>query len=223
MYGEELPVSHLVAVFAKSVDEQAAWLEIHYGPKESRDTFIELASRMLEAWAEFEHPKCRVLAVEHEVRFKVAPDIPEVLGRIDLLEEHEDFVALIDLKSSKSCWNDLSLEEHAGQLLLYKLAIQPLADEIGKPLRLGFEVVTKAARKVEVQRLYLDDTAEQVSRQVEIVSRVVAAIRAGHFYPQKSWACLTCPYKKACEKWPVSTRAELVGEDSEPAVAAATR
>ena len=102
-----------------------------------------LADRMLRAFREsdFSSPEGRIIGVEEELRGRLIPGLPDLLGRVDLLVETENTIDIVDFKSSRSSWSDDHVTEAAGQLLLYSELARPLAD--GKPIRTSFAVLTK--------------------------------------------------------------------------------
>lgn len=200
--GEFPPVGDLVKVFGVALDEEAAKVPIRFGEKETRESMIEQAQRMLGAWTTWSRPTARILAIEHEFRVPIADWLPPLVGRIDLVEEDLETgrINVVDVKSSRNRWSLDDVRQHAGQLALYRAGVEDLVRNIGKPARVGFEIITKGKTPV-VERLYLDDGGETVERQVKAATMVVEAIERGIYLPSPSWQCSTCPWARPCRDW----------------------
>jgi hypothetical protein len=105
-------------------------------------------------------------------------------------------VATEDIKSSRSKWSEEDLMQHAGQLALYQAGVQDLVQEIGKPVRVEFEIVTKTKNPV-VERLYLKDGGESLDRQVKAATLVLEAVERGIYIPSPGWQCSSCRSEEA--------------------------
>lgn len=201
MAGAFLPVEELVRIFSQEIDAQDPAIPIRFGEKENRETMIEQATRMLSAWVSWERPPGRLLAAEHEFRIPIAEWLPPLVGRIDEILELEDHVAVIDVKTSRSRWSDEDVTQHASQLALYRAGAADILREIGKPVRMGFEVITKT-KSPTVERIYVDeDTVETLDRQIRAAKLVVEAVERGIHIPSPGWQCSSCPYREACRGW----------------------
>lgn len=200
--GEVPEIDGLLEVFASQLDKLAEEAPIRYGVNHSRESLLDQARRMLTAWASWPRPAgARILAVEHEFKILIAEHLPPLVGRVDLVEEHSDFVAIIDLKTSRSRYSIEDLKLREGQLVLYEAGVQDLVRGTGKPIRLGIEVISKA-KAPTVERLYLDDTrAESLARQIRTSTIALEAVERGSFFPSPSWACATCPWAGPCLEW----------------------
>lgn len=199
MVGAFPAVGELVQVFTRTLDEQGAATPIRFGEKESRETMIDQATRMLEAWTTWPRPPARVLAVEHEIRVSMAEWLPPLVGRVDLVEEG-DVVTVLDVKTSRARWSEEDVLQHASQLALYRAGVADLVRDIGKPVRVGFEIITKTKNPV-VERLYLPDGGETLERQVKTATLVLEAVERGIYIPSPGWQCASCPYRDACRAW----------------------
>lgn len=202
MAGAFPPVDDLVKVFTTSLDAQVVEIPIRYSEREDRDSMIGQARRMLMAWTGWERPKSTILAVEHQFKVPLAAWLPPLVGRVDLIEVHEEgFVALVDVKTSRGRWDPDDLIQHAGQLALYAAGAGELVRTIGKEVRVGFEVVTKA-KSPSIERLYLStDQTETLARQVKIATLVAEGVERGQFIPSPGWSCSTCAFAEACRSW----------------------
>lgn len=165
------------------------------------NTIGHLGERMLRTFQEstFAHPQGRILAVEEELRGVLVPGLPDLLARLDLVVETADALEVTDLKTSKSAWTNGQVEQSAGQLLLYSQVAKELSD--GRPLRLGFAVLTKT-KNPDLTLHPVTCDSQQVERTMLVVKKVWGAIEAGHFYPApSSMQCPTCPYRGPCRDW----------------------
>ena len=200
MVGTMPPIPDLVAIVEKSLTEQETDVPVQYADEGGKSAMIELAGRMLAAWTTWKRPEARILAVEHQFELSLAPGLPSLVGRIDLVEEHADHILLVDVKTAKSRWSAQQVEEHASQLVLYREAVKTMAAELGKPVKLAFEVITKT-KVPTVERYIIDREGEDIDRQVRIAQEVVKAVQAGIFIPQPGWACASCPWAGPCRDW----------------------
>ena len=144
-------------------------------------------------------PEGRILGVEEELRGQPSAELPDLLGRIDLLLETDDAVIVQDFKTSRSAWTDQQAEDQSEQLLLYADLARRLVP--GKQLRLQFAVVTKA-KMPKVQLLETEFDENRLNRTKRVFESVWSAIQTGHFYPAPSpMQCPGCGYRKQCSAW----------------------
>ncbi len=141
----------------------------------------------------------RILGVEDELRGEMTPQLPDLLGRIDLILETDDSVVVQDFKTSRSAWNDQQAENQSEQLLLYADLVRRLIP--GKRLRLQFAVITKA-KSPKVQLLEASFEQSKLDRTKRVFESVWSAIQSGHFYPSPSpMQCPSCGYRNQCAAW----------------------
>lgn len=121
------------------------------GPTELRQT----AGKMLEAFlAHADANMGEVIAVEEEFLIQMAPGLPALKGRIDLVEIRSDpaggrHLHLVDLKTAAKRMKPEDVDR--GQLDLYAIAMREtgLLEQLRLPLVLRVDVITKA-REPEV-------------------------------------------------------------------------
>jgi len=182
---------------------------VRFNRGESIDSLRELAQRMLRAFQASPAGRFEgvILGIEDERRARVAPDCPDILGRIDLLIHARSALRLVDFKTSRARWNDSNLREAAPQLLLYAQLTHPMARELDVPqIELEWLVLTKT-NEPSVTSHRLTVQPEQVHRTIETVRRVWRCIAAGDFYPAPSALnCSICPHRQACDRWPSEAR-----------------
>ena len=185
---------------------RSAWLPhdpdaIQFGSSETRASLDALASRMLTAFLNSPTASVqgRVLGVEEEIRGMLVEGVPDLLGRIDLLTEDDNAVAITDIKTGRGKWSQEQVEDAGEQLLLYS----HLASEIapGKKIQTRFLVLTKTKEPV-VEEHVREVERGKVKRTLAGVERVWRAIESGVFYPAPSTMnCATCGYRAACRAW----------------------
>ena len=134
--GEEEPsLDELLDVYQQSWRDRAEQ-EVRFNKSETADSLHQLADRMLTAFlaSDLTQQEGRIIGIEEELRGKLSPGLPDLLGRIDLLLETDDAVVVQDFKTSRSAWNDYQAEDQSEQLMLYADLVRRLIP--GKQLRL---------------------------------------------------------------------------------------
>jgi putative RecB family exonuclease len=175
--------------------------QVRFGKGENRDSLGMLAERMLTAFQQHEvaRPTGQILAVEEELRGRVVPGCPDVLGRVDLILDTGNELVISDWKSARSRWSQEQAEDAAEQLILYSELAMDFAP--GKPVTLEFVILTKT-KDVVVDRHLMPVDSAQVSRTKRVVERVWRAIESENFYPAPSaMNCPGCPYRADCRAW----------------------
>jgi RecB family exonuclease len=200
MEGGFPPVEALVQAFVETIDDLDKETAIQWPEKLDRDKAVEQARAMYAAWVAWERPGSRIIAIEQEFDVELAPWLPRVRGRADLLEETATEVVVVDLKTSASRWSEGEVELRADQLVIYKEAFRDLAAELGKPIVAAFEVVTKT-KAPSVERFYLREAEGAIDRQVKIATVMVEGVERQVFLPNPSWTCRTCPWRDPCRRW----------------------
>jgi CRISPR/Cas system-associated exonuclease Cas4 (RecB family) len=172
-----------------------------FGKTEDIRTIGHLAERLLRTFREsaFARPEGNIIAVEEELRGELIPGLPDLLSRVDLVVETDSSLEVMDFKTARTGWSAQRVAESAGQLLLYSELVKHLSD--GKPLRLGFAVLTKA-KLPELTIHALPTNPFQMQRTKRIVEQVWRAIHSGIYYPNPSpLNCPGCPYREPCREW----------------------
>ena len=197
---EETGLDELLAVYQQSWRDRSEQ-EVRFGKTETADSLHQLADRMLKAFlaSDLTKQEGRIIGVEEELRGELSPELPDLLGRIDLLLETADAVIVQDFKTSRSAWTEHQAEDQAEQLLLYADLARRLVP--GKQLRLQFAVITKAkAPKVQLLEAAFDEN--RLARTKRVFESVWSAIQSGIFYPAPSpMQCPGCGYRNQCAAW----------------------
>lgn len=200
MTGVEAVIDDLVKVFEASLDESETAAPIKWGERDDRVGAVEQGRRMLAAWLAAERPPGQVIAVEHAFEVELAPWLPKLQGRADVVLEGDDHITILDLKTSRTHWGPDEIEAGRDQLLLYAAGLRDLIEVAGKPVRLGWWIVGKV-KHPWVETVWLPAPLPAVDRPIKIATIVVEAIEKQLFVPSPGWACATCPFRSACRAW----------------------
>ena len=185
---------------------EAAWdrrrdVEVQFAQDESHASLHRQAERVLVAFqsSPVSRPAGTIVGVEAELRGQIAPGVPDLLGRVDLLVDDGATLTVTDFKSSRSRWNADHVEAAADQLLLYSQLVRDMAQ--GRKLELQFCVITKT-KDPSVECHAVEWSPARAARSTRIVERVWSAIASSHFYPAPSALnCGSCPFREACRAW----------------------
>jgi hypothetical protein len=190
----------LLAVYQDAWRDRAERI-VRFAKGEDQDTLGKLAERVLVAfqYSSLAQPAGRLIGIEEELRGSLAPDCPDLLARVDLIQDAETELIVTDFKTSRTAWGQGKAEASAEQLLLYHELVKPLA--AGRVVRLNFAVITKG----KVPTIELHDvmvSRQRAERTKRIVESVWKGIAAGLFYPAPSAiTCPTCPFQEPCRAW----------------------
>ena len=197
---EESGLDELLAVYQQSWRDRSGQA-VRFAKTETADSLHQLADRMLTAFlaSDLTKQEGRIIGIEEELRGKLSPGLPDLLGRIDLLLETDDAVVVQDFKTSRSAWNEYQAEDQSEQLLLYADLVRRLVP--GKKLRLQFAVITKA-KSPKVQLLEASFDESKLDRTKRVFESVWSAIQSGIFYPAPSvMQCSGYGYRSQCDAW----------------------
>jgi len=167
---------------------------------EDMGTITALARRMIDAFlaAPISRPNGRILGIEEQFSVVLAPDLPDIVARVDLVTETAEALHVVDLKTARSRWTEERAAEAGEQLLLYGRVTRDLARGAGLPTKLHFAVITKA-KVPQVQ--VIDVLADQgrLSAVRDSVAQVWTAARGGNYFANPSpLNCSNCPFKSRC-------------------------
>ena len=172
---------------------------IRFGEKDTKESLLDLARRMLEMFHAKREPGVAVLAVEQpfDVPF-IDLDTGEILdralvGTLDLVERDGDGrVVVVDLKTSARKYDSLQVDASL-QLSVYSYAtsMNGLGDQ--EDLRLRFDVLTKT-KQPELYRYWTQRDRAASVRLFRLVAEVLHAIGAGRV-PGPGWQCKDCQFR----------------------------
>jgi len=178
--------------------------ELLFAKGEDPDSLHALAERMLAAFlaSPAAKPQGQIVGVEEELRTELAPGLPPLLARIDLLLDTGDALRIVDFKTARTRWSEQKAQEAAEQLWLYAKAARELLP--GRELQLEFLILTKA-KQPAVQSLPVPFDEPNLHRVRQTAAAVWQAISARIFYPAPSpLRCPTCPFANPCRRWPAA-------------------
>jgi hypothetical protein len=170
---------------------------------EDYDAMLILAEQLFEVFLASAHPSV-VIAVDEPFAVTLAPDLPPVVGRIDLLEIRPDgdgrrWLHMVDFKlaARRSIKDDLDLDLFSLYLLAAKQA--GWVDSLGLPLALRFNIVFKQ-RVLELMSAPV--TRQGIDHLVGKVRHCDRYMKEGISYPTSSLACAACSFAAQCREWP---------------------
>lgn len=198
--GEEPILDHLVGVFDGSLDEAGVQAPIRWSEKETRESVVAQARAMIDVWLRSPRPG-KVIGVEESFEVELAPWLPKLHGRVDVIEESDDgSLTIIDIKSARSAWGEEQILQGRDQLVLYKEGLKGIIEAIGKPVKLAWEIILK--QKVpRVVRIEVPEPLPTAERAIKTATIVLEAIEKDIYAPSPGWQCSGCPYRAACAAW----------------------
>ena len=179
---------------------------IRFGEKDTKESLLDLAGRMLAVLYRNQEPGTEILGVEQPFDVPLIDlDTGEVLdralvGTLDLIErDAEGRIVVVDLKTSARKYTDLQVDASL-QLSVYSYAtaMNGLADQ--EDLRLRFDVLTKT-KQPELCRYWTQRDRAANLRLFRLAAEVLHAIEAGVFHPNPGWQCKDCPFRSRCWAW----------------------
>jgi putative RecB family exonuclease len=179
---------------------------IRFGEKDTKESLLDLACRMLEVFHAKQEPGTQVVGVEQPFDVPlIDQETGEVLdrslvGSLDLLErDGEGRLVVVDLKTSARKYTDLQVEASL-QLSVYSYAtaMNGLADQ--EDLRLRFDVLTKT-KQPELHRYWTQRDQAANVRLFHLAAEILRAIGLGVFVPNPGWQCKDCPFQSRCWAW----------------------
>ena len=161
------------------------------------------ARRMLETFMASEHakPAGQIIGIEESFRIKLADNLPDLAGRVDMITHANDELVVTDFKTARSMWADETAEDRGEQLILYAQGCEPIARELDAKVKLQFVIITKT-KEPKVEAIPISIDPNRMDRSKRIITQVFTAMQTGVTYPVPSpMNCATCPFKKRCEAW----------------------
>jgi hypothetical protein len=199
MAGVEPVLDDLVTVVETALAEADAEAPIRWAERSGRAEAVAQARAMLEVWLAYPRPG-KILGVEESFEVELAPWLPKLQGRVDLVTEEPDALVLTDLKTARSAWGEEQVLQGQDQLVLYREGLRDLIEAVGKPVKLAWELVLKQ-KTPRVERIELSDPPVTADRAVRTATIVLEAIERQIHVPAPGIQCHGCPYRTACRAW----------------------
>lgn len=192
--GREVDADELLTAFSSCWSAEA--LPIRYGTREGRAGLMRRAQAMLECYLADPHCAGEVLAVEEAFVLDLSPDLPPVVGRIDLVERAADGrLVVTDLKTSKN-----SKAPSIDQLVLYQEAAKDLDCTGNGRVTARYLVLTKT-KEPEVVVYEPEIRPGEIERLCATYLEVWEAIKAGVKHPRTEWWCDSCQWQRYCDAY----------------------
>jgi putative RecB family exonuclease len=202
--GEKPPtIDELMAVVQETWKEEAGETPIEYSREDDEQSQADTARRMIESYLASPHSKVegQTLAIEEMLRVSLAPDLPDLVAKLDHVAAVDGQLIVTDYKTTRSMWSRDTAEEHAEQLHLYAEAVKSIAEDFNLPVKLRFVIITKA-KTPKVEALEIKADPERVKRSQLIIRNVFQAMQTGVVFPSPSTMnCSGCPFKNRCDRW----------------------
>lgn len=193
--------AELVEVFAESFDHEITEGEapVHFDDGETRETIIETARGMVEAFRKAVKPPFELLDRERSFSIELAHPVTgeilpvPVVGSIDAVISRNGEKLLWEFKSSKRRWTADQVDAD-GQVTVYGIAARELGHADAK---LELVVTTKGKKPdVQIERLVRHRRDEQ--EVAELAFGVLTAVEAGVDYRVRGWQCRSCQWAGSC-------------------------
>jgi CRISPR/Cas system-associated exonuclease Cas4 (RecB family) len=182
LHGERIDApAHFLTAWKRAVTDASA--PIHFG-KDDSDDLVAKGRSLVGIYT----PPPGIIGVEQPFEVELAPDLPVVQGRIDLVRSEGDALILADIKTAAS---RTLTDTHAveAQLALYDLAYPATRHEVIVAAKLKAPVIT-------VQPITPWPTATLIRHYREVHQAMVHGVR----YALRGWACESCPFATRCRQ-----------------------
>jgi putative RecB family exonuclease len=198
-------LDQLMTTYREAWTRESADVPVHFPKSHDADGLEVTARRMLEQFqaSPWSRPTGQIVGVEEEFRIHLAQDLPDLVGRVDMIthDAERNELVITDFKTARSMYTEEAADDQAEQLILYAQGCEPIARDLNATVRLQFIVVTKTKEpKVEAVPVAVD--ASLIARTRMIIRRVFQAMQSGTVYPVPSqFHCTGCPHQDRCSNW----------------------
>ncbi len=201
--GRDVPESEMLALYDAAWEKEEADNTIKFKNGNNRDSLLDTAKAMIETFIKTVNPG-EVLAIEQPFSVDIIhPETNEKLGvpiegRIDLIEQTKEGIAVIDHKTAARKYTDDRVANDL-QLTAYSYVMSRQGHN-PEDITLRFDVLMKNGN-CSFQSYSTFRTPNDHVRLFKTARSVIRGIESGAFYPQKSWMCNGCVFAKECGKW----------------------
>lgn len=190
-------------VFDACWERETTDVPVTYPKGQEKDTIRAQAQRMIEQFLASKHavPEGEIIGLQETFRVVLAEDLPDLMGRVDVLTHNGSELLITDVKAARSMWTAETANDNSDQLVLYSLGMEDLARTLDAAVQLRFVIVTKT-KEPRVEAVPVEVDPDRISRTRAVVERVIQAMQYGVVYPSPSQInCSTCPFQQQCEGW----------------------
>jgi RecB family exonuclease len=183
-------------IFAAYLDiwESPQEAPILYGKDETPESLKAMAQRMLEAFLKTVQPG-KILAIEQDFAVEITEGIL-VSGYVDLIETKKNKLWIVDHKTGRNAPSDSFDKE---QINLYRLGLEELGIiPEGMPVGLRYDILRKLKRKSEFISVEVEVTPKELTDLRQKLGTIWRAMDSQVIYRNRSWACDSCQWSKAC-------------------------
>jgi len=198
--GREAGFDELYGEFVNSWD--AEQLPVFYKRGDDEAGLKGLAKGMLRSYLARPASSGEVVAVEEPFALGLTGELPQVEGRIDLIERTGDGgCVLTDYKTARS-----RRVPSPDQFVLYREAAARLGLADAERLRVRYVLLLKTA-SADVQVVEVPVGPADLERLISIYVSAWREIERGCSFPRTGWWCKGCQWKGYCEFGEVSAEA----------------
>ena len=178
---------------------------VSYKKKETEDSLLTQASRLLEVFIENTRP-WKIEAVEMPFSVDIVPSdgarpMPyKLAGVFDLVESDDEGNLIIsDLKTASRRQGEDEYNSHL-QATIYSYALKMLGYTTSeKETLVRYDILLKT-KKGEFDRYYVVKTERDYQKMFPLIKDILRSIEQEIFYPREGWYCSDCPFKTTCQK-----------------------
>jgi len=197
------PVEELMKTYRDCWAREARDIPVQFAKGQDATTLEATARRMIETFlaGEYACPEGKIIGIEEGFRVKLADDLPDLEGRVDMLTHHNGELVITDFKTARSIPTEDAADDQGEQLILYSKGCQPIARELGAKIRLRFLYISKT-KETKVEALEVSVDLTRIERTMAIIRQVYRAMKNNVVYPAPSpITCTGCPFGSRCAGW----------------------
>jgi putative RecB family exonuclease len=175
---------------------------VRFSKRESEESLFNTAKQVFTLFTEQHDPAIEIIAVEEPFTLDLTAlstdcprDMPPLMGYVDAILKNGSTV-LVDYKTSSRKPNG---DVNAMQLVAYSLAALDLGYDPNE-LQYRYDYLLKTA-KPELVGCPVAIKDNDRKRFLKTTTRVWTAIQSSIFYPNPSYLCGSCAYKRSCNEW----------------------
>lgn len=195
--GHPVDVEEIIGHFTSLwVHAQSSEIPIKYGSKEDFERLFEKGKQLITLFYN-RYPMDNISGTDMSFSIKADDFTPKLVASIDLVEEQEDKICLIDLKTSCRKPSGENPSEKDLKLALYALS----ADLNGRKNIQVKQVVLIKTQKPQLYVYSSEYNPHHSNWTINLVKDAYQGIYHQIFYPNPSFNCSNCPYQEPCSNY----------------------